>query len=243
MFRVTTRTLVVLGALIALPPLHSTASACGVKVALGRPDFVGKKMKRVNRRSVRRTPVATGRAKNGRVLVASSGRDLVRSKRRDRRIVGSSGRTEPTLPTAAKKAPTTVASQRATKLFLPKRETRARKERSRPSSKEMGAMAFRTEVFFGLGQSNVDASELAPAVAWLRSHQGATLIIEGHTDRSGSAAFNRRLSLKRAKAVRSMLVQQTGVSAERIRVVGHGESRIADPENANKNRRVVIRAR
>ncbi len=65
--------------------------------------------------------------------------------------------------------------------------------------------------------------------------------IEGHTDSSGSDAFNQRLSQKRAEAVRDYLIAR-GVEATRLKAVGYGESQPIAPndteEGREKNRRV-----
>jgi len=48
--------------------------------------------------------------------------------------------------------------------------------------------------------------------------------VEGHTDRLGSQAYNQKLSMRRAEAVRNYLVSSGGVDAGRISAVGSGES-------------------
>ncbi|HKO93664.1 MAG TPA: OmpA family protein, partial [Polyangiaceae bacterium] len=69
------------------------------------------------------------------------------------------------------------------------------------------------------------------------------IVVEGHTDATGSTASNEQLSMKRAEAVRDALVSD-GVPAERITVMGYGESRpLADnasPAGRATNRRVEI---
>jgi len=69
--------------------------------------------------------------------------------------------------------------------------------------------------------------------------------IEGHTDNTGSDAYNQQLSEKRASMVRDYAVSQ-GVPASTITVVGKGESEPSDDnstkEGRQNNRRVVIRA-
>ena len=67
--------------------------------------------------------------------------------------------------------------------------------------------------------------------------------IVGHTDSSGAAAYNLRLSQKRAEAVRSYLVTRKGIDAGRITPVGRGEEEPVpgtDPA-APQNRRVEVR--
>jgi OOP family OmpA-OmpF porin len=68
--------------------------------------------------------------------------------------------------------------------------------------------------------------------------------IQGHTDNRGSAAFNRKLSEKRANAVLDYLVQK-GVSRDRLTAAGYGFSRPAasndTPEGRAQNRRVELK--
>lgn len=67
--------------------------------------------------------------------------------------------------------------------------------------------------------------------------------VEGHTDSTGSEAYNRRLSEQRAASVKNLLVQR-GVPSGRINTLACGESRPvatnATPEGRQMNRRVQI---
>jgi outer membrane protein OmpA-like peptidoglycan-associated protein len=73
-----------------------------------------------------------------------------------------------------------------------------------------------------------------------------SLLIEGHTDSIGSAAYNLDLSQRRANRVRSALIQM-GLPAAKVRAIGYGESRpIADNGNYQGralNRRVEFKIR
>jgi len=74
--------------------------------------------------------------------------------------------------------------------------------------------------------------------------QRQRLRIEGHTDASGSAAYNRKLSERRAEAVASYLVDQHGISPDRIETGGRGEDKPLPgrtPEDP-VNRRVELSA-
>lgn len=70
-----------------------------------------------------------------------------------------------------------------------------------------------------------------------------TILIEGHTDSTGSEELNQRLSTQRAETVRRYLIMR-GIDRERIEAQGFGESRpIADnstSEGRATNRRVEI---
>ncbi len=65
----------------------------------------------------------------------------------------------------------------------------------------------------------------------LKALPGVTVTIEGHTDAIGSAAYNKKLSLKRAAAVKEYLVSK-GISSTRLTTTGYGESR---PVAINRN--------
>ena len=63
------------------------------------------------------------------------------------------------------------------------------------------------------------------ALAFNRPQLAASaLTLEGHTDSSGEAGYNLRLSQRRADSVVAYLVAR-GVAPHRLRGVGHGESR------------------
>ncbi len=69
--------------------------------------------------------------------------------------------------------------------------------------------------------------------------------IVGHTDNTGSEAYNQALSERRANAVKAWVVSQ-GVNPAQITTIGKGESEPADDNSTaagrQNNRRVVIRA-
>ena len=67
-------------------------------------------------------------------------------------------------------------------------------------------------------------------------------LIAGHTDASGSDAYNYQLSLRRANAVKQHLVNVHGINPSRFVTFGWGESRLEDPSRPfhRSNRRVEI---
>lgn len=70
----------------------------------------------------------------------------------------------------------------------------------------------------------------------------ALFAINGHTDASGSTAYNKALSQKRADSVKAFLVAKFAIDGGRLQAVGWGEERLknaADPKAA-ENRRVEI---
>jgi outer membrane protein OmpA-like peptidoglycan-associated protein len=76
----------------------------------------------------------------------------------------------------------------------------------------------------------------------LGKHPNMRLEIRGHTDSSGPAEYNQRLSLRRAEAVREYLVENFLISRARLVAKGYGESiPVASDETATGralNRRV-----
>ncbi len=102
-------------------------------------------------------------------------------------------------------------------------------------------------LLFASGKSNLlptarkRLGDVAEAV--MKNDPDAKLIVEGHTDSTGSAKLNDALSLKRAESVRSYLISR-GIPRENIEAEGYGFSRpIADnstPEGRANNRRVEI---
>ena len=68
--------------------------------------------------------------------------------------------------------------------------------------------------------------------------------ILGHTDASGSASYNERLSLLRAEEVKRYLTSDCGYPADRLEAIGVGERFLYDTNDpkADVNRRVEFQA-
>ncbi|MEH6502975.1 MAG: OmpA family protein [Cycloclasticus sp.] len=81
------------------------------------------------------------------------------------------------------------------------------------------------------------------AVAHHEHHADVNLVISGHTDSQGSAAYNQDLSERRAASVRAFMITH-GCDASKLTSAGYGESKpIADngtKEGRAKNRRVEL---
>jgi OOP family OmpA-OmpF porin len=100
-------------------------------------------------------------------------------------------------------------------------------------------------------QFDVDKSNIKPeyepildeAVSQLKAKPDVRVVINGHTDSSGTAQYNQKLSERRAMSVLDYFVSN-GISTSRLRAVGHG---FDDPIATNKtaegralNRRVEL---
>jgi outer membrane protein OmpA-like peptidoglycan-associated protein len=104
------------------------------------------------------------------------------------------------------------------------------------------------KVFFDTGKATIKPEShalLDEVAATLKSHDEVKKVrIEGHTDSTGSAALNEKLSQQRAEAVRDYLVEK-GIDAGRLEAQGFGPKRpIASNKTAagrEDNRRVELR--
>lgn len=115
-----------------------------------------------------------------------------------------------------------------------------------PSSAVWAQEAGQYVVYFGLDQSTLDAagqSVIAAAAADFQRTGTARISVRGHTDTSGSAAYNQALSERREQAVAEELISQ-GVPSSAITGEALGETDLAVPTAdgvvEEQNRRVDI---
>lgn len=81
-------------------------------------------------------------------------------------------------------------------------------------------------------------ARLADIVARAQARSGGEIVVTGHTDRQGSLEANDKLSLERAHAIRTLLIER-GFKRELIEAVGRGErepvvptdDEVAEPRN------------
>ena len=100
-------------------------------------------------------------------------------------------------------------------------------------------------VFFDVDKSHIlptsepELRRIAEAI----QRYGVSVIVEGHTDNTGSDEHNKSLSQARAESVRMALIR-LGCKPERLTAEGFGSSRpVADnatPEGRQLNRRVEL---
>ena len=98
------------------------------------------------------------------------------------------------------------------------------------------ALQVNLNVNFEFDSFNVTEEFVADILSFgyfMNEHTSYKANIEGHTDSSGPAEYNKMLSQKRAQAVTDLIVSKGNVDASRLTAVGKGESTpIAD--NATK---------
>jgi outer membrane protein OmpA-like peptidoglycan-associated protein len=101
-------------------------------------------------------------------------------------------------------------------------------------------------VFFDLNEATLTpdgARVVAEAAQEYQETGAAEIVVTGHTDTSGSAAYNLKVSQRRAEVVANELIRR-GVPATDITTVGRGEEDLlvptADGVREPRNRRVEI---
>lgn len=112
---------------------------------------------------------------------------------------------------------------------------------------ELLAITLKGDVRFDLDSDAVQFglyNELDRIAQIMIKYPQTTILVEGHTDGTGSDTYNLQLSERRAKSVKFLLVQR-GVQIQRIKIIGYGEGRPvatnATAEGRQMNRRVEIR--
>lgn len=111
------------------------------------------------------------------------------------------------------------------------------------------ARPFSYTLYFTTGTAELTAqsrASLHEVREKIKGFPAAQVTVTGHTDRVGAPEANDELSLKRAGAVRDMLVQ-IGIPRDDIEVVGRGEREplvpTPDGKAEERNRRVEIKLR
>lgn len=107
-------------------------------------------------------------------------------------------------------------------------------------------VTFETDAFFAFDKAVLQPAgkaKLEDLVSKLQGTDIEVVIATGHTDSTGSDAYNQKLSMRRAQAVKAFLVSK-GLPAERVFAEGKGEKQ---PVASNKtkdgraqNRRVEV---
>lgn len=87
--------------------------------------------------------------------------------------------------------------------------------------------------------------EIETVAQFMREYPLTKVVLEGHTDDRGAAAYNQQLSEKRAASVAQVLVNRFGIDRSRVSSVGFGESNpLVSNDTAERraqNRRVTAK--
>ena len=149
-----------------------------------------------------------------------------------------------------------LAEAQASEIELARREAQLASEAADSLRRRLELMELREtdrgvvvtlgDVLFELGQTDLQSeaqSNLDDVVDLLQTEPDRRIRIEGHTDSTGPAAVNMRISQARADSVRDALVAM-GIQADRIQAIGMGEefpiATNQTEEGRSQNRRVDV---
>lgn len=111
---------------------------------------------------------------------------------------------------------------------------------------ERGLVFTLGAVLFATNKSNLNAAaekSIRELFEYLNENPGRKVMVEGYTDNTGKASYNRILSQHRAESVRDALVEE-GIASERIETKGYGEdfpvATNGTADGRRKNRRVEV---
>lgn len=109
-----------------------------------------------------------------------------------------------------------------------------------------GTIISMSDILFDVGKASLKPdlkTNLAKIAGILTVYKDVRVMVEGHTDSTGSDEFNQKLSEDRASNVMHYLVEQ-GVAQTRLSATGYGETKPmasnATSEGRQKNRRVDL---
>jgi OOP family OmpA-OmpF porin len=88
-------------------------------------------------------------------------------------------------------------------------------------------VSFSADNLFGFDKATLRPEaklELDKFAAELKGTKFDVIKVTGHTDRIGSEAYNMKLSMERAEAVKGYLVESAGIPADKISARGVGEA-------------------
>ena len=85
-------------------------------------------------------------------------------------------------------------------------------------------------------------NDIKKVADFMKEFPDTTAAIEGHTDNVSSAAYNQKLSEKRANSVRQYIIDKFGIDGSRLTATGYGMTKLIasndTEEGRQKNRRV-----
>lgn len=107
------------------------------------------------------------------------------------------------------------------------------------------ALKYTLEIEFDFDQAEIRPeyhNQIAGAAAFVRRYPQTKILIAGHTDSVGDADYNKGLSMRRAEALETYLVENFGIDADQLFPRGYGEMRPVASNDSEagrqKNRRV-----
>jgi len=105
------------------------------------------------------------------------------------------------------------------------------------------AGGYMPSVYFTFNSTSIEYANyerLSASAQVMKNNPEVTVMVVGHTDKTGSEDYNTELSEKRAQAVIDHLVKYYGIDESRFEIVGKGKSEQLNTSQNNINRRVDL---
>jgi len=96
-------------------------------------------------------------------------------------------------------------------------------------------------VLFDFDKSDVKPKyhdEIKRVADYMNAYPWEKATLEGHTDSKGTDAYNEKLSQRRVEAIKNYLVEKFGISADRLKAVGYGESKPIATNDTDEGRQL-----
>jgi len=110
-----------------------------------------------------------------------------------------------------------------------------------PKATANAEMKPQFSVFFPVNLTTIDAlneEKVAAAARMLLDDPTLTFELTGYADKTGNTAYNDKLSLRRAQAVKDKLIKEYGIDGARLTVIGKGDKYPLSTDILSVNRRV-----
>jgi len=124
-------------------------------------------------------------------------------------------------------------------VLQPKPEVKQPASQPKPEVKEEVVITFH-DILFDFDSAKIKP-EMIPVlekiIPVLKKYSDRKIIVAGHTDSTGPASYNLKLSKRRAESVAKYLIKH-GISAKRIKTIGFGESHPKYDNSTKRGRRL-----
>lgn len=137
-------------------------------------------------------------------------------------------------------APTKTATPDKTSSDTTKSNTDLNKNDATPTATPKASLG--EVIYFEFDSSSLDEGARATLdknATWLKENNARTLLIEGHTDETGTAEYNLGLGQRRAKAALDYLVR-AGIDKSRIKIITYGEEKPKSDKDSENRRSVFV---
>ena len=108
----------------------------------------------------------------------------------------------------------------------------------RPSPSDYSPSDALKDIYFDFDKHAIrpDAATVLMAnAAWLKSHPGTAVLVEGHCDDRGTTEYNLALGQRRAQATRDFLMAQ-GIPGSRLATISYGKEKLSCSDTSEECR-------